>query len=139
MTFRYPGRVLVLDAHLDRAARGLGERGIQAATLKDFDLPSTLDPDVVRAVANAMRDPWVLVTLDGTIVQDAEGFQWERYAIAWVVLEPQVRGIAAEREKLDIVARHAHRMLEQEAGGHFSFTRRQRQAGPPSLMRKNQR
>lgn len=139
MTFRYRGAVLVLDAHLDRAARGLEERGIQASTLKEFDLPSTLDPDVVRAVSSAMRVPWVLVTLDGTIVQDAEGFQWERYAIAWIVLEPQVRGLAAESEKLDIVARHAPRMLDQGAGEHFSYTRRQRQSGPPSLIRRSRR
>lgn len=129
----------MLDEHLGRARRGLEERGIEAATLEDFNVKSTLDPDVVRGVASAMRQPWVLATLDGSIIEDFRNFEWERYAIAWVPLESHVRGIAAERAKLDIVARHAHRMIDQEPGDHFSYTRRRRQKSPPSLVSRSHR
>lgn len=139
MTFSYGGKVLVLDEHLGRAARGLRERGIEAATLDDFDVTSTLDSDVVRGITKAMKGPWVLVTLDGSIVDDAKNFEWQRYAIAWVLLEPQIRGIAAENAKLDIIARHAHRIVEHDPGDHFTYTRRQRQSGPPSLVSRNRR
>lgn len=139
MTFSYGPTSLVLDEHLGRARRGLEERGIGAATLDDFNVTSTLDPDVIRGIASAMRGPWVLVTLDGSIVEDAPNFEWDRYAIAWVVLEPHVKGIAAERAKLDIVARHAHQIVDQQQDDHFSYTRHQRHKAPPSLVSRSRK
>ena len=42
---------LILDEHLLGAKIGLEHRGIAVKTVADFGATSTLDPDVIRAVA----------------------------------------------------------------------------------------
>jgi hypothetical protein len=125
---------LVRDEHVTRAQGALQERGIDARRVHDFDAKSQLDPDVIRKVARFMDRPWVLVTLDGGLIKEAPRFEWERYAIAWVVLPPHVKGVAAERAKMDVVQRHAHHMIAQQPGDHYSYTRRARFRHPPALI-----
>jgi hypothetical protein len=93
----------------------------------------------MRGIAKAFRRPWVLVTMDGTIIEEHPGFEWDRYAIAWVVVDTQLRGAAVEYAKTDVVQRHAHQMVEQRAGDHHSYTAAQRLRHPPSLITRNKR
>lgn len=130
---------LVLDEHLLAIAPGLRARGLDARTVEDFRARSTLDPDVIRAVAAAMGGPWVLLTMDGTIVTEYPGFEWDRYAIAWIVIDAHLRGASVEHAKTDVVHRHAHRMLEQRPGDHFTYTQRARYQHPPSLLTRDRR
>lgn len=79
--------------------------------------------------------PWVLVTMDNSIIEDHRGFEWERYAIAWVVIDPRVRGAPAEYAKHNVIHRHAHQIIEQRPGGdHFTYTQPARHRSPPSLV-----
>lgn len=130
---------LVLDEHLTAPASGLRDRGIDTRTVQDFHATSIHDPDVIRAIAAVMTTPWVLVTLDGTIVDEAPNFEWDRYAIAWIVVNPDLRGIVVERAKAEIVHRHAHRIVQQRPGDHFTYTRRSQYKHPPSLVSARQR
>jgi hypothetical protein len=94
-----------------------------ARTVGDFRATSIIDPDVIRAVARGMRrDPWVLVTMDAGIVENHPGFEWQRYAIAWVLIDPHLSGVAVEHAKTDVAQRHAHQMVEQRPNDHFSYT-----------------
>lgn len=131
--------LIVLDEHLMAVRQGLEQRGITVRTVADFNVRSTLDPDVVRAVASALSDPWVLVTMDGTIIDEHPSFEWGRYALAWVLIDTHLRGAAVEHAKANVVQRHAHQMVEQRAGDHFSYTERARFRHPPSLMTRNKR
>jgi hypothetical protein len=126
--------VLVLDEHLTAAQAGLAQRGIDARTVHEFNAASTSDPDVIRAIDRQMAGPWVLVTMDGTIVDEHRGFDWHRYAIAWIKVPPHVRGAAFEYAKVDVIQRHAHQVVEQVPGDHYTYTERQRFKHPPSLM-----
>lgn len=130
---------LVLDEHLTAPCAGLQDRGIDARPVHDFRATSILDPDVIRAVAAVMQGPWVLATLDGSLVEDNPAFEWERYAIAWLVLDPNLKGVAVEHAKTDILHHHARRMVEQRPGDHFSYTERARHKHPPSLLSARQR
>ena len=128
------GAALVLDEHLSALQIGLKCRGIDARTLDEFHAMSTVDPDVIRAVARALTSPWVLLTMDGTIVEEHPGFEWERYAIAWVKVDKHLAGIAVEHAKVDTVQRHAHQMVEQRPGDHHTYTRDKHFKHPPSLI-----
>lgn len=107
---------------------------MDARRVHDFHATSILDPDVIRAVDQAMEAPWVLVTMDGTIVDEHPNLEWVRYAISWVVIERHLKGIAVEHAKAEVLHRHAHRMVEQRPGDHFTYTRRSRFRHPPSLV-----
>jgi hypothetical protein len=63
---------------------------------------------------------WVLVPMDAMIVDENPGFEWDRYAIAWVLVEEWLLGAPVEHTKSDVVQRHAHQMTAQRAGDHFS-------------------
>jgi hypothetical protein len=130
---------VVLDEHVTALQAGLRQRGINALRVHDFRATSTLDPDVIRAVALGLDDPWVLVTMDGTIVDEYPGFEWERYAIAWVVIDGHLRGAAVEHAKAETIQRHAHQMIEQRRGDHYSYTPTSRYKHPPSLMSRRLR
>lgn len=71
--------------------------------------------------------------MDFTIIEDFPGFDWDRYAIAWVVVHEHLKGAAFEHEKDDIVHRHVHQMVEQGRGDHHTYTVKQRQKTRPSL------
>jgi len=115
-------------------------RGIVVRSVGDFGARSTLDPDVIRATARKMRaSPWVLVTMDGTIVDDHPNFEWQHYAIAWVLVDPHLLGIAVEQAKTEIVQRHAHQMIEQRPPDHHSYTVIQRHRNPPGLVSTHKR
>jgi hypothetical protein len=71
--------------------------------------------------------------MDLTIIEEHQGFKWERYAIAWVVLREGLRGLSVEREKSEIVHRYAHLIRQQAAGDHHTYTSSQHFRQPPSL------
>ena len=127
--------LLVLDEQLCRGAliESLRLRGYDVAPLSDFGATGTPDPDVVRRIDHAHRGPWVLITMDFTIVEDFAGFDWARYAIAWIVVHEDLKGAAFEHEKNDIVHRHVHQMAEQGRGDHHTYTVKQRLRSRPSL------
>jgi hypothetical protein len=127
--------LLVLDEQLcgRRLIDALGSRGLKVKTVKDFGAAGRPDPEVVRRIDERCRRPWVLITMDFTIVEDFPGFDWDLYAIAWVVVREDVQGAAFEHEKNDVVHRHAHQMVEQRRGDHHSYTVKQRIKGRPSL------
>lgn len=131
---------LVLDEHLMALRPGLTARGMIVRTVDDYNAKSKIDPDVIRAVAGKLRrSPWVLVTMDGTIVDEHPKFEWERYAIAWVQIDAHLRGIAVEHAKNDVVQRQAHRMLELKPGDHFTFTVDRQYKHPPALIGRKAR
>ena len=76
---------------------------------------------------------WVLVTMDLTIVEEHPRFDWDRYAVAWIVVHDDLLGAAFEAAKTDVVHRHAHRIAEQARGDHFTYTVTQRIRSRPSL------
>jgi hypothetical protein len=93
--------LLVLDEQLCRGLliEGLRLRGYQVATVKDFGATGRPDPDVVRRVDDRHAGPWVLITMDFTIVDDFAGFDWDRYAIAWVVVHEDLKGAQFEQRR----------------------------------------
>ena len=125
---------LVLDEHLAALRKGLEQRLAGARTVGEFGSNSSLDPDMIRAVSSGMgAEPWVLLTMDATIPDEHPNFEWERYAIAWILIEPHLRGIEVERAKAEVVRRHLHEITEQRPGDLFAYTRYQRHRAPPSL------
>jgi hypothetical protein len=97
---------LVLDEQFtsNRLILALEDRGMGVKTVADFGAEGRPDPDVV----------WVLVTMDTTILEDFAGFDWSRYAIAWVVIDDHLLGAAVEKAKSNVVQRHAHMIVEQK-------------------------
>lgn len=128
--------LLVLDEQLCRRLliEGLRLRGYGVKTVKDFGATGRPDPDVVRRIDDGYAGLWVLVTMDFTVVEDFPGFDWDRYAIAWVSIHEDLKGAAFEHEKNDIVHRHVHQMVEQGRGDHHTFTVKQRHKTRPSLV-----
>jgi predicted nuclease of predicted toxin-antitoxin system len=114
---------LVLDEQLSnpRLVAALRDRGIDASVVADYGVTGRPDPDVVRRIDDQESDSWVLVTMDLTVVEDFPGFDWSRYAIAWVQVRDDLRGARVEYEKTDIIQRHAHTMREQVRGDHYTY------------------
>jgi hypothetical protein len=125
---------LVLDEHLTALQSGLQQRGIDTRRVHDFHATSILDPDVIRAIARAMDGLWVLVTMDGNIVEEHPRFEWNEYAIAWILIGSHLRGVQVEQAKADVLQRHAHQMVDQRIGDHHTYTKRSRFRHPPSLV-----
>jgi hypothetical protein len=67
------------------------------------------------------------------------GFEWQRYAIARVLIDPHLSGVAVEHAKTDVAQRHAHQMVEQRPNDHFSYTAHARHKQPPSLLSAQRR
>ena len=127
--------VLVLDEQLERGqlASSLRQRGMEVATVGDFGAKGRPDPDVVRKVIAAQKSHWVLVKMDLTIIEDYPGFDWSRYAIAWIRPHEGLRGAAVERAKAEIIHRHAHAIRELAASDHHTFTTERHFKSRPSL------
>jgi hypothetical protein len=127
--------LLVLDEGLAsrRLVDGLVARGLEVSTVGDFGVTGRPDPDVVRTIGDRHSAMWVLVTMDLRIVEEHPGFDWGRYAIAWIRVHEELRGGAFEAAKTDIVHHHARRITEQGRGDHFTYTATQRIRSPPSL------
>lgn len=129
---------LVHDEHLasKTLVAGLRARGFSVKTLHELGLNRELDPDVVRQIPNKLEagEDWVLVTIDYTIIDDHSGFEWERYAIAWIVLDKYMRGGEVEALKHDIVHKHPEKIAAQGPDDHFSYTRRSQFKHPPNLI-----
>jgi hypothetical protein len=88
------------------------------------DVTGSPDPDVARRIDDQCSGAWVLVTMDLTVVEDYSGFDWNRYAIAWVVVHETLAGARVEQAKHEIVHRHAHKIREQGAGRSSHLHRR---------------
>ncbi len=127
--------VLVLDEQLAgrRLVTALRDRGLEVRTLADFGLTGRPDPDVVRRVDERHDGMWVLVTMDLTIIEEHPGFDWNKYAIAWVLIREDLRGAAFEAEKHNVVHRWILEILEQRRGDHYTYAVRHRHKSPPSL------
>jgi hypothetical protein len=127
--------LLVLDEQLagKRLVDGLRSRGLDISTVGDLGMTGRPDPDVVRTIGGRQSGMWVLVTMDLTIVEEHPGFDWERYAIAWIRVHEHLRGVAIEAAKADVVHRHAHRIAEQARGEHCTYTATQRIRSRPSV------
>ena len=127
--------LLVLDEQLagKNLVAALGARGIDVATLADFGVTGRPDPDVVRTIDRRHSEMWVLVTMDLNIVEEHPGFDWHRYALAWIMVREELRGSAFEASKHDVVHRHAHQIVEQARGDHHTYTATQRIRSRPSL------
>ena len=126
---------LVLDEQLasKQLVEGLRARGLEVKTVADFGVTGRADPDVVRTIDERQSGPWVFVTMDLTIVEEHPGFDWDRYAIAWIAVHEDLSGAAFEAGKTDVVHRHAHQIIEQGRGDHHTYTARQRIRSRPSL------
>ncbi len=127
--------VLILDEQIAGKSliAALRARGLHVLTLADFGLTGRPDPDVVRLVDERHGEMWVLVTMDLTVLEDYPGFDWSRYAIAWIAVRQHLRGAAFEQEKHNVVHRWALEIREQRRGDHHTHTVRQRHKSPPSL------
>jgi len=127
--------VLVLDEQLagKSLVAALRARGLEVLTLADLGLTGRPDPDVVRQVDERHNGAWVLVTMDLTVIEDHPGFDWGRYAIAWVLIREDLRGADFEAAKHNVVHRWALEILEQRRGDHHTHTVAQRHKSPPSL------
>lgn len=127
---------LVLDEQLasPRLVAALKDRGIEVSTVADYGVTGRADPDVARRIHEQISQPWVFVTMDLTIVEEFPGFDWSRYAIAWIRPRDDLRGVEVERAKADILQRHAHTICEQGPADHHTYTAKQHFKHPPSLQ-----
>jgi hypothetical protein len=129
---------LILDAHLESKTliAGLKARGFELWTLSDLELPGDAFDSTVarRADEKVGADRCVLVTIDVTIVEDSRGFDWSRYAIAWLKIPSHLKGGDAETAKHNILHRRVDRIAAQSAGDHFTYTLESSYQHPPSLM-----
>ena len=80
-----------------------------------------------------LGEDFVLVTMDLTITEEFTGFDWDRYAIAWIAVREDLRGQAFEQAKQNIVHMHAHVIAEQRVGDHHTYSERRHSRSPPSL------
>lgn len=71
--------------------------------------------------------------MDVTIVDDHEGFDWSRYAIAWIRPGRHLRGKEVEVAKANAIHRHLHHIEAQMSGQHFTYGPHSFQRHPPSL------
>jgi hypothetical protein len=77
--------------------------------------------------------------MDVTIIEDAPGFDWSRYAIAWIRPREDLRGVQVEQAKAEIIHRHAHTIREQNPGDHYTYNVQSHYKHPPSLTSQTQR
>lgn len=71
--------------------------------------------------------------MDLTIVEEHPGFDWSRYALAWVRIRKELKGTSAEQAKADTIHRHAHTIREQARGTHYTYSPKRYEKHPPSL------
>lgn len=127
--------LLVLDEQLTAKSlvNGLESRGYEVKTVHDFGVSGKPDPDVVRTINSRSRRHWVLVTMDVTIVEEHQGFDWDRYAIAWIVHPEKLKGAAVEKAKANILHRWAHEIVELGKGQHRTYYEKRHSKSRPSL------
>jgi hypothetical protein len=131
----HEGRIAAIDEQLEnpRHIGALSDRGCAVKTVGDFGAQGRPDPDVVRRISDQVTDPFVLVTMDLSVVEDFKGFDWNRYAIAWVQIRKELRGRAVEIAKANTLHKHLERMTGQRPGDHFTYTPERHDKRPPSL------
>ena len=127
--------LLVLDEQLPATSlvEGLRSRGLDVGTVRDFDAVQRTDPDVVRAIGERCDGPWVLVTMDVAIAEAHRGFDWDRYAIAWIVPREDLSGAAVEQAKANILHRWAHEIAELGRGDQRTYYESSRAKRRPSV------
>lgn len=131
------GATLVLEDHLSAhiLVAGLQGRGFNAVPVGDLGLGGKRpDSDLVREIGDQVDPPWTFVTLDLTIIDDASGFDWDRYAIAWIMAPKGLKGGAFEQAKQNIVHKHVEKMEAQQPADHWTYTERSHYKHPPSLV-----
>lgn len=127
--------LLVLDEQLSARSlvSGLRTRGFDVGTVQDFDVAGCTDPDAVCTIGERCDGPWVLVTVDATILGEPGGFDWDAYAIAWVVPHEGLSGAAVERAKANILHRWAHEIVGLRRGDQRTYYETSRAKARPSL------
>lgn len=127
--------LLVLDEQLEAKSlvTALTDRGLAVKTLGDYALTGRPDPDVVRSIDQRESGMWVLVTMDLRIVEDHPGFEWERYAIAWILVHEDLVGVKFEQSKRNVIHKYAHEMVQQGRGDQHSYSEQRRTKSRPSL------
>jgi hypothetical protein len=131
------GATLVLEDHLSAhiLVASLNSRGFHAVPVADLGLGGKRpDADLVREIDDKADPPWTFVTLDLTIIDDASGFDWNRYAIAWIMAPKGLKGGAFEEAKQNIVHKHVEKIVAQQPGDHWTYTERSHYKHPPSLV-----
>jgi hypothetical protein len=127
--------LLVLDEQLTAKSlvAGLHSRGLEVQTVHDFGVSGKADPDVVRTIDARCKPHWVLVTMDVTIIEEHQRFEWDRYAIAWIVHPEGLKGAAVERAKANIIHRWAHEIVKLRRGDHHTYYESRHLKSRPSL------
>ena len=128
--------LFLLDEQLanPKLVTALTDRGYAASTVGDAGVTGRTDPNVIRGIQRfAGSRPWVLVTMDLTVVEEYAGFDWGLYAIAWVVIPEELLGSAVEKAKANVIHRHAHLIDRQAPGDHQTYALSQHFRSRPSL------
>jgi hypothetical protein len=127
--------LLVLDEQLTGKSlvAGLRSRGLEVKTVKDFGVTQTTDPDMVKTIATRHDGQWVLVTMDTTIVEEHTGFDWSRYAIAWVIVPEHLTGLTFDQAKANVLHNWALDIAQLRAGDHRTYYERRHTKSRPSL------
>jgi hypothetical protein len=131
------GATLVLEDHLSAhiLVASLKSRGYNAVPVAELGLGGKRsDADLVREIGDKIDTLWTFATLDLTIIDDASGFDWDRYAIAWVMVKKGLKGAGYEQAKQNIVHKHVEKMEAQQPGDHWTYTARSHHKDPPSLV-----
>lgn len=131
------GATLVLEDHLSAhiLVAGLQGRGFAAVPVAQLGLGGKRpDSELVKEIGGNVTQHWTFVTLDLTIIDDASGFDWGRYAIAWVMAPKGLKGGAFEQAKQNIVHKHVEKMVGQQPADHWTYTERSHHKHPPSLV-----
>ena len=71
--------------------------------------------------------------MDVTIIEEHQRFDWDRYAIAWVVHSDKLRGAEVERAKANIMHRWAHEIVRLGKGDHHTYYETRHLKSQPSL------
>lgn len=77
--------------------------------------------------------------MDLSILDDFSGFDWSRYALAWLHVRPDMNGIAVEHSKADTLHRWCHELSKMNPGDHWSFSIGSKQKDQPSAARFTKR
>jgi hypothetical protein len=114
-----------------RIAEELAARGYRNATsphqLGDADIK---DPPLLRLIHDKC-EPAVLVTFDNRLpIQHAQLVAKCRTTLAIIDKNAQPPELTREEYWREVIHRHVHRMVHQDAGSCFIYTRRQRRPCP---------
>lgn len=119
MTEATPGRLLVIDASLNRRIAGeLKGRGRAAASAAELGVARLTDAELIRTLSRRLTDEqWVLVTADDYLpAEQPELLQRHRVTVATIAPAAEGAGLGEERHGRETCHRWAHAMAAQPPG-----------------------